>query len=527
MADRWTDERDRDSRDRDWQRSERYGRGRDRDQDQDYGQQGMDRGREREDRSFDPRGGYDDDRGYDMDRSYGAEDRGYGEGGFGGRGYSGGAQGGGYGYGEGRDWNEERYGGRYQSGFSGGGQEGRGYRGERSWEGQRRGWQDDDQRRDTAARFAGPERDRVFGERETGTSYRPGATGSQGANYGGSPDYGREPGGRGPESGYGGRYGAYGSQGEGYGETRYGGQREYGHGGSHFGQPYGDEERRRPQDYRTGGRFYGDDGRESIYREEYGQGGREYGAVPPGYDTPQWRGGAESYGGRSQGWRGRDHDDHNPPNVREGRGDGGRSWWDRAKNQVASFFGDEEAERRSEWDRQNHGYRTESHRGRGPKGYKRSDDRISEEVHQRLTDDPWVDATHIDVEVKDCEVTLTGNVSDREERRRAERCVEDIWGVTHVQNNLRVQQQQGQQGQGGSGDNPREGAGSMLGRGSSDTSSNNPVTGTGHGFGDNMLAAGDPAAAGAASLTDAGNTGQGGRTGASSTGSAQVNKDRK
>lgn len=487
MADRWTDERDRDWRDRDWQRSERFGRGRDRDQD--YGQQGFEGGREREGRTFDPRGGYDDDRGYDMDRTYGggAEDRGYGEGGFGGRGYGGGAQGGGYG--EGRDWNEERYGGRYQSGFSGGGYEGGGYRGGRTWEGERRGGQDQDQRRDTGARFAGPDRDRVFGERETGASYRPGATGSQGGS----------------------RYGAYGSQSEGFGETGYGGRPEYGRGGEHFGQPYGQQERDRASDYRSGGRFYGDDAREPIYREEYGQGGREYGAVPAGYDSPRWQGG---YGARSQGWRGRDHDDHNPPNVREGRGEGGRSWWDRAKNQVASFFGDEDAERRNQWDRQTHGAQSQSHRGRGPKGYKRSDERISEEVHQRLTDDPWVDATHIQVEVKDCEVTLSGTVSDREERRRAERCVEDIWGVNHVQNNLRVQQGHG-------GDNPREGAGSMLGRGSSDTSSNNPITGTGHGFGDNMLAAGDPAAAGAASLTDAGNTGQAGQSGATPSGSTK------
>lgn len=502
MADRWTDERDRDWRNRDWQRSERFGRGRDRDQE--YGQQSSDR----EDRSFDPRGGYDDDRGYDMDRDQGgSEDRGYGEGGFGGRGYSGGAQGGGYGYGRDRDWSEERYGGRHQSGFQGGGYRGGGY------EGQSRNWrQDDDEHRENAARFSGPDRDRVFGERETGTSYRPGASQSQGANYGGSPGYGREP-----------RYGAYGSMGEGYGQGGYAGRREYGHGGSHFGQPYGDETRSPAQDYRRGGRFYGDDGRESIYREEYGQGGREYGAVPPGYDRPQWRGGAETYGGRSQGWRGRDHDDHNPPNVRGGRGDEGRSWWDRAKNQVASFFGDEDAERRAAWDRQTHDYRTDTHRGRGPKGYKRSDDRISEEVHQRLTDDPWVDATHIDVEVKDCEVTLSGTVDDREERRRAERCVEDIWGVTHVQNNLRVQPRHGQ-----TDDNPREGAGSMLGRGSSDTSSNNPVTGTGRGFGDNMLAAGDPAAAGAASLTDAGNTGQAGQS-SGTTGSTtpSTGKDRK
>jgi hypothetical protein len=103
------------------------------------------------------------------------------------------------------------------------------------------------------------------------------------------------------------------------------------------------------------------------------------------------------------------------------------------------------------------------HRGRGPKGYTRSDDRIREEVCDRLTDDPVVDASDVEVNVSNCEVTLSGTVDNREERRRAEDCAERVSGVTHVQNNLRVKQalnqqkQQGGQGwqqQGGSGQKP-------------------------------------------------------------------------
>lgn len=78
------------------------------------------------------------------------------------------------------------------------------------------------------------------------------------------------------------------------------------------------------------------------------------------------------------------------------------------------------------------------HRGRGPKGYRRSDERISEDVHDRLTDDPWLDATDIEVTVKAGEVTLSGQVDSREGKHRAERLVEDLSGVRHVQNNLRV-----------------------------------------------------------------------------------------
>ena len=78
-------------------------------------------------------------------------------------------------------------------------------------------------------------------------------------------------------------------------------------------------------------------------------------------------------------------------------------------------------------------------RGLGPKGYKRSDERISDDVHQRLADDPWLDATHINVAVSNGEVTLSGTVVSREAKHRAERIVEDLSGVDHVQNNLRVQ----------------------------------------------------------------------------------------
>lgn len=80
------------------------------------------------------------------------------------------------------------------------------------------------------------------------------------------------------------------------------------------------------------------------------------------------------------------------------------------------------------------------HRGRGPRGYKRSDPRIQEDVNDRLTDDPHLDATEIQVEVTDGEVTLTGNVGSRADRRRAEDIADSVSGVRYVMNNLRVRQ---------------------------------------------------------------------------------------
>ena len=117
---------------------------------------------------------------------------------------------------------------------------------------------------------------------------------------------------------------------------------------------------------------------------------------------------------------------------RHGRGYGGREergFLDKASDEVASWFGDEDAERRREMD---------EHRGKGPKGYKRTDSRILDDVNDRLADDGWLDASDIETSVQSGEVTLTGVVSHRRDKRRAEDLVEDISGVIHVQNNLRV-----------------------------------------------------------------------------------------
>jgi hypothetical protein len=76
--------------------------------------------------------------------------------------------------------------------------------------------------------------------------------------------------------------------------------------------------------------------------------------------------------------------------------------------------------------------------GRGPKGYKRSDDRIREEISDRLMQDHAVDATDIEVLVKDGEVTFSGTVTSRDQKRRAEELAERCNGVSEITNNLRL-----------------------------------------------------------------------------------------
>ncbi|MEZ0169841.1 BON domain-containing protein [Microvirga sp. TS319] len=113
-----------------------------------------------------------------------------------------------------------------------------------------------------------------------------------------------------------------------------------------------------------------------------------------------------------------------------------RGFFERAGDEVRSWFGDDDAERRRDRDLRQAG----QHRGRGPKGYQRSDARILDDVNDRLTDDPHVDASEIEVSVSNREITLSGTVNSRFEKRHAEDIAESVSGVAHVQNNLRVQQ---------------------------------------------------------------------------------------
>ena len=82
-------------------------------------------------------------------------------------------------------------------------------------------------------------------------------------------------------------------------------------------------------------------------------------------------------------------------------------------------------------------------RGRGPKDYQRSDERIRDEIADRMTDDDYLDASELMIQVKQGEVTLIGTVTTREQKRRAEDLAESISGVREVSNNIRVARETG------------------------------------------------------------------------------------
>lgn len=77
--------------------------------------------------------------------------------------------------------------------------------------------------------------------------------------------------------------------------------------------------------------------------------------------------------------------------------------------------------------------------GRGPKGYARDDQRIREDVCDRLSWNDEVDATEIIVRVENGEVSLEGSVQTRHMKRLAEDIAEAVTGVQDVHNTLRVQ----------------------------------------------------------------------------------------
>jgi len=76
--------------------------------------------------------------------------------------------------------------------------------------------------------------------------------------------------------------------------------------------------------------------------------------------------------------------------------------------------------------------------GRGPKGYTRSDERIREDVSDKLMEHPDLDASEIEVRVAQGEVTLAGSVDSRWAKRLAEDIAESCTGVRDVMNQLRV-----------------------------------------------------------------------------------------
>lgn len=245
---------------------------------------------------------------------------------------------------------------------------------------------------DSSVRAGSYDQGRVqYGRRERG---EPGSSGDRFSGYG---DFGRGD--------YGSRRGGQSDPGR-YGQTRYGGGNDRGNYSGDYG--YG-----RQGGY--GGGFgqgrYGEGGSRSRFEMDRPGEGRERYADAAGYGgssgTNAWRG----YGAAGDYSRG----------------------WDDPYGEGQQYSPGAHAGERP-------GMRGAGpHRGKGPRSYQRSDERLREMICERLSEDPDIDASDITVNVKDGRVALDGTVDSRQSKNLAEDVAEQFAG--DVQNNLRVQRQ--------------------------------------------------------------------------------------
>jgi hypothetical protein len=183
-----------------------------------------------------------------------------------------------------------------------------------------------------------------------------------------------------------------GERGYGMGGGQSGGERGYGMGGGQYG----------------GERGYGMGGGE----RGYGMGGGQYGG-----ERGQWGGGQGTTGGQ-YGMSG---------------GQYGGQWGNQSGQSGQGLFG-------------TIGEGINRLFGKGPKGYSRSDERIKEDVCDRLMMMSDVDSSDVEVAVVSGEVTLTGNVPDRNTKYRIEHLADQIGGVKDINNQLRVKRMDQQRG---------------------------------------------------------------------------------
>jgi hypothetical protein len=194
-----------------------------------------------------------------------------------------------------------------------------------------------------------------------------------------------------------GRYGQQGSGQGGFRQSGYGGN--YGSGGG----------------YGSGSPGYGQGG-----YGRYGRGGQEQSWGSGSYGAGQGRFGQGGYGGFEQ------------QNFGSGRG------YSQGDHSGQGGYGPYSQERPIDSGAQWSGYSGSQHAGRGPKGYKRSDERLKEDISERLMNSGHIDAGEVSVEVQNGKVTLEGTVPDRRMKHQIEDLVDNCLGVQDIDNRVRV-----------------------------------------------------------------------------------------
>ncbi|MGY1520403.1 BON domain-containing protein [Luteimonas sp. A482] len=230
----------------------------------------------------------------------------------------------------------------------------------------------------------------------------------------------------------------------------------------------------------------------------------------PGWESRhEEQAGARHYGSQPGGFR--PHEDDYLPGSFGFGGEGRRQAGGRPAGRAGGTQGAEDAS--SRWEQ---AYRTQgqgSHRGRGPRGYTRSDARILDEVNERLCDDPIVDATDIEVRCEQGSVVLEGKVPTRWMKHRAEDIADSISGVKDLDNRIQVAAEE----PAAQGDfdtstttGARGGDDSARTRGASEPGSGTSATGSTGAAGGSGSTDGTPSAGGTGGSSSTGQTAQGG-----------------
>jgi osmotically-inducible protein OsmY len=218
--------------------------------------------------------------------------------------------------------------------------------------------------------------------------------------------------------GYSGQGGGYGQSGQGryrqggYGQGGYRrspGQGEYGQGGwqdESAGSGHG-------QGFGRGGYGQGGSGQGQGGQGSYGQGGYDQGSFGQG-SYGQGSYGPGSYGQGSYGQGSYGQGGYGQGQGSYGQAGSGTQDWSSSSGRGAQRW------------------------GRGPKGYKRSDERLKEDICERLMQSYQVDAGEVSVEVQTGKVTLDGTVPERRMKHVIEDIVDACPGVQDIDNRVRV-----------------------------------------------------------------------------------------
>jgi hypothetical protein len=224
-----------------------------------------------------------------------------------------------------------------------------------------------------------------------------------------------------------------------YGSQRFGQREPYNTRGEYSrGGPFRSERDDDSRRYGTGGSRYS----ESQYsssprrgREEGGEYARRYGS-----------GGETRYGFERGFGEGPFADTTEPPGYfgtgyygDGGAGPGG-GFDQRTRPRNYGSLGEDTFSSERGWGSPGRGWGGSERRARpGPKGYTRSDDRLREDICERLMLANSVDSTEVTVTVKDGQVTLEGTVPNRRMKHTIEDLVDAAPGVQDIDNRIRVE----------------------------------------------------------------------------------------